>query len=52
MMSSSFDFIFTLGQIFRYCAEIELYCVLVVGPKKNKSSHFSCSSSGCKFVPI
>ena len=32
-------FIFILGHIFRNCVKIELYCVLVVGPKK-QSSHF------------
>ena len=37
MRSSSFVFIFILGQIFRNCVKIELYCVLVVGPKKQSS---------------
>ena len=36
MRSSSFVFIFILGHIFRNCVKIELYCVLVVGPKKTK----------------
>ena len=40
MRSSSFVFIFILGHIFRNCVKIELYCVLVVGHKK-QSSHFS-----------
>ena len=39
MRSSSFVFIF-FGAYFRNCVKIELYCVLVVGPKKQKS-HFS-----------
>ena len=41
MRSSSFVFIFILGHFFRNCVKIELYCVLVVGPKKKQSSHFS-----------
>ena len=49
MRSSSFVFIFILGHIFRNCVKIELYCVLVVGPKKQNSQ---CLSSGRKFVPI
>ena len=46
MRSSSFVFIFILGHIFRNCVKIELYCVLVVGPKKQSIS------SGRKFVTI
>ena len=34
MRSSSFVFIFILRHISRDCVKIELYCVLVVGPKK------------------
>ena len=37
MRSSSFVFIFILGQICRNCVKIELYCVLVFGPKKQSS---------------
>ena len=37
MRSSSFVFIFILGHIFRNCVKIELYRVLVVGPKKKVS---------------
>ena len=40
MGNSSFVLIFILGHIFRNCVKIELYCVLVVGPKK-QSLHFS-----------
>ena len=41
MRSSSFVLIFILGQTFQNCVRVELYCVLVVGPKKKQSSHFS-----------
>ena len=34
MRNSSFVFIFNFGHIFQNCVKIELYCVLVVGPKK------------------
>ena len=40
MRSSSFVFIFILGHIFPNFDKIELYCVLVVGSKK-QNSHFS-----------
>ena len=50
MRSSSFVFMFILGHNFRNCVKIELYCVLVVGPKNKKQTQ--CSSSGRKFVPI
>ena len=49
MRSSSFVFIFILGHIFRNCVKIELYCVLVVGPKKQIRAS-QCSSLGRKFV--
>ena len=41
MRSSSFVFMFILGLIFRNCVKIELYCVLVVGPKKTKFAPLS-----------
>ena len=38
--SSSFVFIFVLRNFFQNYVKTEIYCVLVVGPKK-QSSHFS-----------
>ena len=40
MRSSSSVFVFILGHVFRKCVKIELYCVPVVGLKK-QISHFS-----------
>ena len=36
MRRSFFGFIFISGHILRNCLKIELYCALVVGPKKTK----------------
>ena len=41
MKTSSLVFISILGHIFQNCVKIELYCVLVFGPKKKKNSRIS-----------
>ena len=49
MRSSSFVFIFILGHTFRNCVKIELYCEIVVGPKKTKFALLSVQAQAVKF---